>query len=119
MAYSQCPIAAAKTGIQPQASARAVSLRLVDFILEGCHRLYLLSAATTNTGLMWRPPTNTEAPCHLVTQGIVDVPLPEMARRTSDSTKFYTNLQTAESMPSTSEELDASRKEGVLFRLRT
>ena len=36
-----------------------------------------------------------------------DVPLPGMARRTSDSTNFYTNLQTAESMPRTSEELVA------------
>ena len=39
--------------------------------------------------------------------GLFDVPLPGMARRTSDSTNFYTYMQAAESMPRTSEELDA------------
>ena len=39
--------------------------------------------------------------------GLVDVPLPGMARRTSYSANLYTNLQTAEAMPRTSEELSA------------
>ena len=39
--------------------------------------------------------------------GHVDVPLPGMAHRTSYSTNIYTNLQTAEIMPRTSEELGA------------
>ena len=39
--------------------------------------------------------------------GLVDVPLPGVARRTSYSTNIHTNVQTAEVIPRTSEELGA------------
>ena len=51
-----------------------------------------------------RPNTEQAATPH---SGLVEVPLPGIARRTSDSTNFNTNFQTAEFMPRTSEELDA------------
>ena len=51
-----------------------------------------------------RPGTEQAATLH---PGLADVPLPGMARRTSYSANLYTNLQTAEAMPRTSEELSA------------
>ena len=39
--------------------------------------------------------------------GLVSVPLPGMALRTSDSANLYTNPRAAEPIPRTSEELDA------------
>ena len=51
--------------------------------------------------------------------GLVDVSLPGMARRTSYSTNIYTNFQTAEIMPRTSERAGRLERGGSLFPLCT
>ena len=51
-----------------------------------------------------RPDIKQAAALH---SGLVDVPLPGMARRGSYSTNLYANVQTDEIMPRTSEELGA------------